>query len=106
MIAKNEREGFLMDLNIKLEHADAPRCFAVNVDPEGCTCQPAVNVQIGGKARGWASLGQVLPLGWTRDDYNRIVKSWVDEHQRPNTATQNRAIVLEKIRRDWKPPAE
>jgi hypothetical protein len=106
MIAKNEREGFLMDLNIKLEHADAPRCFAVNVDPEGCTCQPAVNVQIGGKARGWASLGQVLPLGWTRDDYNRIVKSWVDEHQRPNTATENRAIVLEKIRRDWKPPAE
>jgi hypothetical protein len=98
-------EGFLMDLNIKLEHADAPRCFAVNVDPEGCTCQPAVNVQIGGKARGWASLGQVLPLGWTRDDYNRIVKSWVDEHQRPNTATENKAIVLEKIRRDWKPPA-
>ena len=44
-----------MDLNIRLEHADAPRCFAVNVDPEGCTCQPAVNVQIGGKARGWAS---------------------------------------------------
>jgi hypothetical protein len=43
-----------------------------------------------GKARGWASLGQVLPLGWTRDDYNRIVKSWVDEHQRPNTATENR----------------
>jgi hypothetical protein len=95
-----------MDLNIKLEHADAPRCFAVNVDPEGCTCQPAVNVQIGGKARGWASLGQVLPLGWTREDYNRIVKSWVDEHQRPNTATENKAIVLEKIRRDWKPPAE
>jgi hypothetical protein len=41
-----------MDLKIKLEHADPDRR----------------------QGRGWASLGRVLPPGWTRDDYNRIVK--------------------------------
>ena len=43
-----------------------------------------------------------LRLGWTRADYERDVKQWVD-HQRPTTNAENKKILREKmteLRRD------
>ena len=79
---------------IKLEHRDG--CFAVENDPDGCTCGPAVFVQIGGRDRGWTPASGALPRGWTIAGYDQL-KTWVDEHQRPNTEAENEEIVREKL---------
>jgi hypothetical protein len=55
---------------IKLEHRD--ECFAVENDPDGCTCGPAVLVQIGGKDRGWTPASGALPRGWTVAGYDQL----------------------------------
>ena len=38
-----------------------------------------------------------LRLGWTRADYERDVKQWVDDHQRPSTYAENEKILREKM---------
>jgi hypothetical protein len=80
---------------IKIEHREG--CWAVELDPAGCKCEPIVSVQDGGKNRGWSSMTGALRLGWTRGDYERDVKQWVDDHQRPTTNAENEKILREKM---------
>jgi hypothetical protein len=80
---------------IKLDHREG--CWAVELDPDGCKCEPIVSVQVGGKNRGWSSMTGALRLGWTRADYERDVKQWVDGHQGPNTKAENEEILREKM---------
>ena len=80
---------------IKIEHLEG--CWAVELDPDGCKCEPIVSVQVGGKARGWSSMTGALRLGWTRADYERDVKQWVDDHQRQNTYAENEKSLREKM---------
>jgi len=79
---------------IKLEHRDG--CFAVENDPDGCACGPAVFVQIGGGDRGGAPASRALPRGWTVAGCDQLM-SWVDEHQRPTTEAENGELVREKL---------
>ena len=41
-----------------------------------------------------------LRPGWTRADYERDVKQWVDHHQRPNTYAENEKILREYVEHD------
>jgi hypothetical protein len=53
---------------ISVRHRDG--CVAVEVDPDACTCAPAVNVYSG--EQDWTQLG-ALRGGWTRTDFAQLV---------------------------------
>jgi hypothetical protein len=79
---------------ISIEHRNG--CFAVENDPDGCTCEPIVLMQIGGKDRGWSPAAGALPRGWMVAEYDQLL-SWVEDHQRPNTDAEYAEIVRQKL---------
>jgi hypothetical protein len=81
---------------IRIEHQAG--CFAVENDPDRCTCEPIVTTRIGGKGRGWTAANGVLLRGWTSADCDELRVGWTITSVRTRTLRTRRSRSSGSVR--------